>query len=638
MLCNIKKCRNIIKECAKAFRGNGEGSRCSWQNLKWLNKEEQRMKNLKLGKKFLLAFGIIVVTFLVAICSAGYGIIKSKKSYANFYKKEYEAITRVYEIQLDLRKALNELSLSVIESDPGETAKRITNVTKNIEGLESQLQWIYNNYEGDVSGLKEFENYMNNNKEIRLRAMEYASLDTIEGNQMAQQIILEEYNPVVDQYITILESAFKDMETASNTQYEESVLMMDSLLWSAIGICVIAFIITIAVAMKLTKDILTPVKLIEHAMDEVSKGNLSVKIDYESGDEFGDMANYMYKVTSGVERIIKDIQTILSGMAQGDFAARSSDRSMYIGDYHAIIQAMIDIKSSLNRTMTTLNQSAEQVSSGSDQVSSGAQALSQGATEQASSVEELAASINDISTRINANAEGAQEASKKSAMVGEVAGESNRRMQDMLAAMADINTCSGEIGKIIKTIEDIAFQTNILALNAAVEAARAGAAGKGFAVVADEVRNLASKSAEASKNTAVLIENSLTAVENGKKIADETASSLEHVMTGIHEAAAMMDAIAKASTEQAQAISQITVGIDQISSVVQTNSATSEESAAASEELSSQAQIMKDLVRKFKLDSDMDGMSTVQQYAPQGEFEYGTSTVGQISYPDDGKY
>ncbi len=581
------------------------------------------MKNLKLGKKFLLAFGIIVVTFLVAICSAGYGIIKSKKSYANFYKKEYEAITRVYEIQLDLRKALNELSLSVIESDPGETAKRITNVTKNIEGLESQLQWIYNNYEGDVSGLKEFENYMNNNKEIRLRAMEYASLDTIEGNQMAQQIILEEYNPVVDQYITILESAFKDMETASNTQYEESVLMMDSLLWSAIGICVIAFIITIAVAMKLTKDILTPVKLIEHAMDEVSKGNLSVKIDYESGDEFGDMANYMYKVTSGVERIIKDIQTILSGMAQGDFAARSSDRSMYIGDYHAIIQAMIDIKSSLNRTMTTLNQSAEQVSSGSDQVSSGAQALSQGATEQASSV---------------ANAEGAQEASKKSAMVGEVAGESNRRMQDMLAAMADINTCSGEIGKIIKTIEDIAFQTNILALNAAVEAARAGAAGKGFAVVADEVRNLASKSAEASKNTAVLIENSLTAVENGKKIADETASSLEHVMTGIHEAAAMMDAIAKASTEQAQAISQITVGIDQISSVVQTNSATSEESAAASEELSSQAQIMKDLVRKFKLDSDMDGMSTVQQYAPQGEFEYGTSTVGQISYPDDGKY
>lgn len=638
MLCNIKKCRNIIKECVKAFRGNGEDGGCSWQNLKWLNKEEQRMKNLKVGKKFLVAFGIIVLTFLVAVCSAGYGIIKSKKSYANFYKKEYEAITRVYEIQLDLRKALNELSLSVIEPDPGETAKRITSVTKNIENLETQLQWIYSNYEGDISGLKEFESYMSNNKAIRLRAMEYASMDTEESNQIAQQIILEEYNPVVDQYVALLESAFKDMETASNDQYESSILLMDSLLWLAIGVSVIAFIITIAIAVRLTRDILTPVKLIEHTMDEVSRGNLSATVNYESADEFGEMANYMHKLTSGLERIIKDIQKILSGMAQGDFAAKSSDRNMYIGDYHTILQAMIDIKSSLNRTMTTLNQSAEQVSSGSDQVSSGAQALSQGATEQASSVEELAASINDISTRINANAEGAQEASKKSAMVGEVAGESNRRMQDMLAAMADINNCSGEIGKIIKTIEDIAFQTNILALNAAVEAARAGAAGKGFAVVADEVRNLASKSAEASKNTAVLIENSLTAVENGKKIADETASSLEHVVTGIHEAATMMDAIAKASTEQAQAITQITVGIDQISSVVQTNSATSEESAAASEELSSQAQIMKDLVRRFKLDNDMNGASTVQQYDSQNEFEYGAPTGGQISYSDDGKY
>ena len=144
------------------------------------------MKNLKVGKKFLVAFGIIVVTFLVAVCSAGYGIIKSKKSYANFYEKEYEAITRIYEIQLNLQKALNELSQSVIESDPGETAKRISNVTKNIEELETQLQWIYDNYDGDVSGLKEFENYMANNKSIRLRAMEYASMDTEESNLLSR--------------------------------------------------------------------------------------------------------------------------------------------------------------------------------------------------------------------------------------------------------------------------------------------------------------------------------------------------------------------------------------------------------------------------------------------------------------------
>ena len=230
--------------------------------------------------------------------------------------------------------------------------------------------------------------------------------------------------------------------------------------------------------------------------------------------------------------------------------------------------------------------------------------MSQGATEQASSIQELAASITEISNQVNQNAENAENASKKATNVGDQIISSNEHMQEMTSAMKEISEKSSQIGKIIKTIEDIAFQTNILALNAAVEAARAGEAGKGFAVVADEVRSLASKSAEASKDTSLLIEGSIQAVNKGTEIADITASQLLEVVSGAKDIVTTIDNIANASKQQANSVRQVTVGVDQISSVVQTNSATAEESAAASEELSGQAQILKELVNRFRLKTD----------------------------------
>lgn len=268
---------------------------------------------------------------------------------------------------------------------------------------------------------------------------------------------------------------------------------------------------------------------------------------------------------------------------------------------------------SLNDTLLQISTASHQVAAGSEQMSAGAQALSQGATEQASSIEELAASITEVSEMIRQNASHAQQASNNMDETTLGIEHGDQQMQNLVVAMNEIERTSGEIERIIKTIDDIAFQTNILSLNAAVEAARAGEAGKGFAVVADEVRNLASKSAEAAKETTVLIQSTLAAIKNGSAMVTETGKSLDQISDKAQIVNELVKKIAEASDTQASSIQQINVGINQISSVVQTNSATAEESAASSEELSAQAETLKTLVSHFKLKNDTREISSSNQ-------------------------
>ena len=347
--------------------------------------------------------------------------------------------------------------------------------------------------------------------------------------------------------------------------------------------------------------LLKPTFEVMEVLERVANGDLAhmVEGDYRGGH--AQSKNAMNKTITQLRGVIQDISQTLTAMADGDLTV-AIDRSKYIGDFEAIGQALNVIVEKLRKVMTNMNESSAQVANGSRQLSEAAQTLADGSTKQAAAVQELTSTVKEIADQTQQNASSAREASTLANDVKTSAERGNTQMKDMLVSMDEINESSANISKIIKVIDDIAFQTNILALNAAVEAARAGVHGKGFAVVADEVRNLAAKSAEAASETTALIEGSISKVEQGTKIANETAGALEEIVDGISKAADIVGGIADASEHQASGIKEVNKGIEDVSVVIQSNSATSEESAASSEELYGQADMLKKLVSQFKID------------------------------------
>lgn len=362
----------------------------------------------------------------------------------------------------------------------------------------------------------------------------------------------------------------------------------------------ISFVVGALVISKFVKRIIVPLNAINGKILDMEQGKLSGDaIEVHTGDELETLADAVNSMTAYTNTIIKDIEAVSAKLAAEDLTAEPA--ADYIGDYAPIKSALYGIINSTSDVIRQIGASSKLVSDGSSKMSDNSTTLSQAATEQAATVEELNASIVEISSNISANADSAEKAKVLADDCMKIVNEGNVKMTDMLHAMEEINETSSQIANIIKTIEDISFQTNILSLNASIEAARAGEAGKGFAVVAGEVGQLAGKTAEAAKNTTALIKTSLTAVENGTVMANETAKMLSKIVSETDDTAKVIDKIAAASQEQADSVKQILVGMDQISTSVQMTSGSSAECAASAEELSGQAKVLLDLVQRFKI-------------------------------------